>query len=149
MNNISLMGRITRDPQVKAYGENNDKKMARFTVACDRRMRREEGQQTADFIPCICYGKTADFADSYLRQGTKIAVVGRLTSGSYTNSEGQKVYTLDVMVDNIEFAESKKANQDSTPSPAPASAPAPTATAQADTNFMDVPDGIEEQLPWS
>ena len=144
MNNVTLLGRLTRDAQVRTYGEGNDKKMARMTIAVDRRGRHEDGQQTADFIGCVCYGKLADFADNYLRQGTKIALRGHIQTGKYQNQDGQTVYTTDVVADEIEFAESKK-------SQAQASGSATTAPnlAQADDSFMSIPEGAEEQLPWS
>lgn len=145
MNIVTMLGRLTKNPDIRSYGENNDKKMARFTVACDRRGKKEEGQQTADFIPCICYGKLADFADNYLRQGTKIALRGRIQTGNFTNKEGQKVYTTDVIAEEIEFAESKRSGD----SAQPATNNATPNPATVDTSFMDVPDTMEEQLPWS
>lgn len=144
MNRWVGTGRPTRDPQVKTYGENNDKKMARFTLASDRRGKKEEGKQTADFIPCICYGGTADFVDRYIRQGTKILVTGSVVTGSYEDKDGKKVYTTDILVSDIEFCESKRsADQAQT---------APKAAATHDSNgtpeFMKIPEGAEEQLPW-
>lgn len=145
MNIVTMLGRLTKNPDIRTYGENNDKKMARFTVACDRRGKKEEGQQTADFIPCICYGKLADFADNYLRQGTKIALRGRIQTGNFTNKEGQKVYTTDVIAEEIEFAESKRSGDSAQPSVNNTSQQPST----TDTSFMDVPDTMEEQLPWT
>jgi len=149
MNNVTLLGRLTRDASVRTYGDANDKKMARFVIACDRRGKKEEGQQTADFIGCICYGKQADFADQYLRQGTKIALTGEIRTGSYDDKDGKKVYTTDVLVHNIEFAESKR-SQEQTQTQTASAAPNPsTANAPADDSFMDIPRDIEAQLPWN
>lgn len=154
MNTWIGVGRLTRDADVRTYGENNDKKMARFTLAVDRRGKKEEGQQTADFISCVCYGKLADFADTYLRQGIKMVVRGHIQTGSYTNKDGQKVYTTDIMVDEMEFAESKRASEGSAPATgntaqsretAPASAPAQG----RDDGFINIPDGLEEMLPFA
>ena len=144
MNNVTLLGRLTRDPEIRTYGEAKDKKMARFSLAVDRRGKREEGQQNADFITCVCYGRLADFADSYLKQGTKIALRGHIVTGSYINNDGIKVYTTDVIADEVEFAESKRsADQNAAPKPAQAAAP-------AGDGFVNVPDdGIEEDLPFT
>ena len=145
MNEWIGMGRLTRDPQIRTYGDNNEKKMARFNMACDRRGKKEEGKQTADFIQCICYGTRADFADTYLRQGTKIVLRGHIQTGKFTNKDGQKVYTTDVIAEEIEFAESKRSGDSAQPSPTNAS----QKPATTDTSFMDVPDSVEEELPWS
>ena len=109
MNRVILMGRLTRDPDIRYSQSGDNMAIARFTLAVDRRGRRQDGadQQTADFIGCVAFGRTAEFAEKYLKQGTKIAVTGRIQTGSYTNKEGQKVYTTDVVLDDIEFAESK------------------------------------------
>ncbi len=109
MNRVILMGRLTRDPSISYSQGGDNMAIARFTLAVDRRGRRQDGaeQQTADFIGCVCFGRQAEFAEKYLRQGTKIAVTGRIQTGSYTNKDGQKVYTTDVVLDDIEFAESR------------------------------------------
>lgn len=111
MNKVELMGRLTRDPDVRYYDtqEGTQSCVARYTLAVDRRMARrdQEGQQTADFISCIAFGKAGEFAEKYLQQGTKIAITGRIQTGSYTNKDGQKVYTTDVVIEEQEFAESK------------------------------------------
>ena len=151
MNKWIGMGRLVRDPQVRTYGENNDKKMARFTVACDRRGKKEEGQQTADFIGCICYGKQADFVDQYLRQGTKVAIVGSVNTGKYQNKDGQTVYTTDIMVNEIEFAESKRSADQGSQTSKPDAYDQIEAQAKATNDtpeFMNVPDGVETNLPW-
>ena len=107
MNKVILMGRLTRDPEVRYSQGDNASAVARYTLAVDRRFRREGDQQTADFINCVAFGRSAEFAERYLRQGTKIAVTGRIQTGSYTNRDGQKVYTTDVVIEEQEFAESK------------------------------------------
>ena len=132
MNKIILMGRLTRDPEVR---QANDKAVARYTLAVDRRFKRD-GQPEADFFNCTVFGKGAEFADKYLKQGTKIAITGSMQSHNYTNKDGQKVYSWQVIVDEQEFAESKKAAEENKPA------------AKGD-GFVDVPDGalINEILP--
>ena len=115
--------------------------VARFTLAVDRRFK-QEGQPTADFIRCIAFGKTAEFFERFGRKGTKFLIEGRIQTGSYTNKDGQKVYTTDVVVENTEFGESKNANQQQNndgPKPSPRDA----------DGFMNIPDGIDEELPFS
>ena len=112
MNKVILMGRLTRDPEVRYSAGDNSMAVARYTLAVDRRFRRD-GENNADFIGCVAFGKSAEFAEKYLRQGTKIIVTGRIQTGSYTNRDGQKVYTTDVVVEDQEFAESKAAASDS------------------------------------
>ena len=107
MNKVILMGRLTRDPEI---GRTGDTTYARYTLALDRKRRSDNEQQGVDFISCVAFGKSAEFAEKYLHQGTKIVVVGRIQTGSYTNKDGQKVYTTDVVVEEQEFAESKKAD---------------------------------------
>ena len=152
MNKVVLMGRLTRDPEVRYSAGENAMAIARYTLAVDRRFRRD-GEATADFINCVVFGRGAEFAEKYLRQGIKIAVSGRIQTGSYTNREGAKVYTTEVVVDDQEFAESKSASDSyqaqrpqSAPAPAPAPMPAPD-TAGTD-GFMNIPDGIDEELPF-
>lgn len=149
MNKVILMGRLTRDPEVRYSAGDNALAIARYTLAVDRRFKRD-GEATADFISCVSFGKTAEFAEKYFRQGTKIAVTGRIQTGSYTNREGQKVYTTEVVVEEQEFAESKSSNDnyqrnnyvshESAPS-------APAGGASAD-GFMNIPEGIDEELPF-
>ena len=152
MNKVILMGRLTRDPEVRYSAGNNSMAVARYTLAVDRRFRRD-GENNADFIGCVAFGKSAEFAEKYLRQGTKIIVTGRIQTGSYTNRDGQKVYTTDVVVEDQEFAESKAAASESgmmrqsAPSPMAASPmPSPAQASSAD-GFMNIPDGIDEELP--
>ena len=165
MNKWIGTGRPTSDPQIKLYGENNDKKMATYILACDRMVKRDPAnpeQQTADFIRCLCYGYAADFADKYLRKGMKILVEGRIQTGRYQNNEGQTVFTTDVVVDKHEFCESKGSasgqtqQQDQTAPPqqtATTSAPQPAQAApaqqQADMGFINIPDGIAAELPFN
>ena len=112
MNKVILMGRLTRDPDVRYSAGENSTAVARYTLAVDRRFRRDGDSATADFIGCVAFGRQAEFAEKYLRQGTKIAITGRIQTGSYTNREGQKVYTTDVVVEEQEFAESKNARSE-------------------------------------
>ena len=145
MNKVILMGRLTRDPEVRYSQGDNSMAIARYTLAVDRRFRRD-GEASADFINCVSFGRTAEFAEKYFRQGLKIAVTGRIQTGSYTNKDGQKVYTTDVVVEECEFAESKNAAGDNsgfTPSdrPSPSSA--------AGDGFMNIPDGYEEEIPFA
>ena len=141
MNKVILMGRLTRDPAVNyTQTASGSSAIARYTLAVDRRFRRDS-EQSADFINCVSFGKTAEFAEKYLRQGTKIVVVGRIQTGSYTNKDGQKVYTTDIVVEECEFAESKSSSQQnqSKPQPAPENA----------DGFMNIPDGIDSELPFN
>lgn len=150
MNRVILMGRLTRDPNISYSQSGDNMAIARFSLAVDRRGKRQDGadQQTADFIGCVCFGRQAEFAEKYLRQGTKVAVQGRIQTGSYTDRNGQKVYTTDVVLDDIEFAESKNAQGggDSNYSYQAPSRPAPSA---AGDGFMNIPDGIDEELPFN
>ena len=142
------MGRLTRDPQIRKTEGENATTIARFTLAVDRRGRRTEGQQTADFINCIAFGKGAEFADKYLRQGTKIVTRGHIQTGSYTNRDGVKVYTTDVIADEMEFAESKRDNaQAGSQSSAPANTSTQTAAASVYSPIPD-DDGLEADLPF-
>ena len=155
MNKVISMGRLTRDPEVRYSAGENALAIARYTLAVDRRFRRD-GEANADFINCVSFGRTAEFAEKYFRQGLKIAVTGRIQTGSYTNREGQKVYTTDVVVEDQEFAESKASSMangsnggysDYQPAaPAPAAKPAPSAA--VGDGFMNIPDGIDEELPF-
>lgn len=139
MNKVILMGRLCADPEVRYSQNQNQTAVARYRLAVDRRFKRE-GEQTADFISCVAFGKAAEFAEKYLRQGTKIAITGRIQTGSYTNREGQKVYTTDVVVEEQEFAESKGASGNIEGSAPQAADP---------DGFMSLPDGIDEELPFN
>ncbi len=149
MNKVILMGRLTRDPEVRYSAGDNSLAIARYTLAVDRRFKRD-GEATADFISCVAFGRTAEFAERYFHQGIKIAISGRIQTGSYTNREGQKVYTTEVVVEDQEFAESKNASaSNSYSNPAPSTPkPDPTAGNGID-GFMNIPDGIDEELPFN
>lgn len=138
------MGRLTRDPEVRYSQGEKASAIARFSLAIDRKYR-QEGQPSADFISCLALGKNGEFAEKYLRKGIKIAVVGSWQTGSYTNKEGNKVYTNECLVENFEFAESKSsAGYDG--GSVPAGRPSPS---QASDGFMNIPGGIEEELPFN
>ena len=161
MNKVILMGRLTRDPEVRYSQGDNATAVARYTLAVDRRFRRD-GEPTADFIPCVIFGRSAEFAEKYFHQGMRVSISGRIQTGSYTNKDGQKVYTTDVVVEEQDFAESKAAASSYTggyqqqggyqSAPEPQAAPAPTnrpAPSEAVSDgFMTIPEGIEEELPF-
>jgi single-strand DNA-binding protein len=142
MNKVILIGRLTRDPEIRYSQGENSLAVARFSLAVDRKFKRQ-GEAEADFINCISFGKAAEFAEKFLKQGTKIAVTGRIQTGSYTNKDGQKVYTTDVVVEESEFAESKRSDGDHQQS----SKPAPS-QANGD-GFLNIPDGLDEELPFN
>lgn len=144
------MGRLTRDPEIRySQGADGSNAIARYTVAVDRR-RKTNGdgtEQTADFIGCVAFGRSAEFAEKYLHQGTKVIVTGRIQTGSYTNKDGQKVYTTEVIVEEQEFAESKASAASNEAAYAP-SRPEPSAA--AGDGFMNIPDGVEDEgLPFN
>ena len=142
MNKVILMGRLTRDPEVKYTQGENTMAIARYTLAVDRRFKRD-GEAAADFISCVAFGRQAEFAEKYLRQGIRIVVTGRIQTGSYTNRDGNKVYTTDVVVEEQEFAESKNVQNH-------AAGQAAAGKPQVDPDgFMNIPDGIDEELPSS
>lgn len=145
MNKVILMGRLTRDPEVRYSQGEQSTAIARYTIAVDRRFKRD-GDATADFIGCVAFGRAGEFAEKYLRKGTKVAVTGRIQTGSYTNKDGQKVYTTDVVVEEQEFAESKNASSENA-GYAPAGNPSPSNA--AGDGFMNIPDGIDEELPFN
>ncbi|WP_461818162.1 single-stranded DNA-binding protein [Faecalimonas sp.] len=146
MNKVILMGRLTRDPEVRYSQGANPTAIARYTLAVERRFKRD-GEPTADFINCVALGKAGELAEKYFRQGLKVTVAGRIQTGSYTNRDGVKVYTTDVFVEEQEFAESKNsenananANSNSNPN-----------STQANTSdgYMNIPDGVDDELPFS
>ena len=147
MNKVILMGRLTRDPEVRYSQGDSATAVARYSLAVDRRFKRD-GEPTADFFNCVAFGKSAEFAERYLRQGTKIAITGRLQTGSYTNRDGVRVNTVDVVVEEQEFAESKAASTGTSNNSYQAS-PAPSPSANIGDGFMNIPDGIDEELPFS
>ena len=151
MNKVILMGRLTRDPEVRYSQGDNPMAIARYTLAVDRRFNRNGDDASADFIGCVAFGRSAEFAERYLRKGTKIAITGRIQTGSYTNKDGVKVYTTDVVVEDQEFAESKNsAGGDGGfaggSSFSGGGRPEPMA---AGDGFMNIPDGIDEELPFN
>lgn len=138
MNKVFLMGRLTRDPELRYSTGDNSMAITRYTLAVDRRFKRES-EATADFINCVVFGRSAEFAEKYFRQGLKIVVIGRIQTGSYTNKEGQKIYTTEVIVEEQEFAESKAASERrGIPEPSP-----------DEDKFMNIPDGIDIDLPFT
>ena len=144
MNKVVLMGRLTRDPEVRYSQGENALAIARYTLAVDRRFKRD-GEQTADFINCVVFGKSAEFTERYFRQGMRITVCGRIQTGSYTNKDGVKVYTTEVVVEEQEFAESKN----SSAAQSYQATPTPTPGMDAGDGFMNIPDGIDEELPFN
>ena len=156
MNKVILMGRLTRDPEVRYSQAAEPLAIARYTLAVDRRFQRRDNsgnEQTADFISCVAFGRNGEFAEKYLKQGTKIAITGRIQTGSYTNKDGNKVYTTEVVVEEQEFAESKNASAGSNDGGyqnagfgGGNNAPAPSG---AGDGFMNIPDGIDEELPFN
>ena len=146
MNKVILMGRLTRDPDVRYSQGDKQTAVARYTLAVDRRFKRE-GEQNADFINCISFGKSAEFAEKYFRQGMRVTICGRIQTGSYTNRDGQKVYTTDVVVEEHEFAESKNSGSNAG-NVGSSSATASVSSASAG-GFMNIPDGIDEEVPFN
>lgn len=144
MNKVILMGRLTRNPDIRYGRGDNANAVARYTLAVDRRFKRD-GEQSADFISCVAFGRNAEFAAKYLKQGTKILLTGRIQTGSYTNRDGQKVYTTDIVVEEQEFAESKAtaAGNDGL-----ANYSRPKNIPEVDDGFMSIPDSVEEELPF-
>lgn len=147
MNKVVLMGRLTRDTEIRYSQGEHPVAVARYTLAVNRIFKRA-GEPDADFINCVAFGRSAEFAEKYFRQGIRIVVSGRIQTGSYTNRDGVKVYTTEVIVDEQEFAESKAASEQSAASygarPAAAAPSAPVGD-----GFMNIPDGLDEELPFS
>ena len=131
MNKVVLMGRLTKDPEVKYTQSQNPTAIARFSMAVDRRVKKD-GEPTADFINCVAFGKTGEFIEKYFSKGMKMAVTGHIQTGSYDDKDGKKVYTTDVIVDNCEFVEKKDAQGE-----------------PKQESFVDIPQGIEDELPFS
>ena len=149
MNKVILMGRLTRDPEVRYSQGENSTAIARYTLAVDRRFRRNnDGEQSADFIGCVAFGRSAEFAEKYFRQGLKVIVTGRIQTGSYQDKDGKTVYTTEVVVENQEFAESKATSDNNAGF---AQAPAASApTAPAGDGFMNIPDNVDDSgLPFN
>lgn len=137
MNKVILMGRLTREPDIRYSQNDSSMAIARYTLAVDRRYKKD-GEQTADFISCVCFGKSAEFIEKYCHKGTKLVVEGRIQTGSYTNKDGQKVYTTDVFVEQQEFAESKGASN----------ASVDTAKPTDSDGFMEIPDDAPDEFPF-
>ena len=147
MNKVILMGRLTRDAEVRYSQGDSSTAVARFSLAVDRRFKRDNDQST-DFINCVAFGKTAEFFERFGRKGTKFVTEGRIQTGSYTNKDGQRVYTTDVVIENVEFAESKaSSNEGNYGGYVPADKPSPAQA--AGDGFMNIPDGIDEELPFN
>ena len=140
MNKIIMMGRLTRDPEIRYGGVNNDNAVARYTIAVDRRFK-QEGQPQADFFNVVSFGKAAEFVEKYLRKGTKIVIEGELRNNDYTNKNGEKVYSIQIVTSQIEFAESK-ASQNHPQEP-------PVGNVPDEGGFMSIPDDIEDNLPFN
>lgn len=147
MNKVILIGRLTKDPEIRYSTGAQPMAVARYSLAVDRRMRRDGNEQTADFISCVAFGRQGEFAEKYLHKGTKIAISGRIQTGSYTNREGRKVYTTDIVVEDHEFVESRNSSGNTNTSATnTSSSAAPTVDADG---FMNIPDGIDEELPFT
>lgn len=144
MNKVELVGRLTRDPEVRYTQGENASAIARFSVAVNRRFKNNEGNYDADFINCVAFGKSAEFIEKYFKKGMAIGISGRIQTGNYTNKDGVKVYTTDVVVEEAEFVESKNSGGASTPPNVPSN----NNVSSAD-GFMNIPDGIDEELPFS
>ena len=147
MNKVILMGRLTRDPEVRYSQGENPTAIARYTLAVDRRFNRNNDDQSADFINCVAFGRAGEFAEKYFRKGIKIAITGRIQTGSYTNKDGVKVYTTDIVIEEQEFAESKNSSS---------GAESGNSNSNSNSNFpsngdgfMNIPDGIDEELPFN
>ena len=148
MNKVILMGRLTRDPEVRYSQGENSLAIARYTLAVDRRFKRD-GEASADFINCVAFGKAAEHAERFYRQGLKVVIAGRIQTGSYTNKDGVKVYTPEVVVEEQEFAESKAVSDANAGGYRQAPSPAPAPVSDAGDGFMNIPDGIDEELPFN
>ena len=140
MNKVILIGRLTKDPEVRYTQGENATAVARYSLAVDRKFKKE-GEQTADFINCVAFGKNGEFAEKYLRKGVKISIVGKIQTGNYTNNEGVKVYTTDVVVEEHEFCESKATQSEQVTSQA--------TSKDIGDGFMSIPDDIDENLPFN
>ncbi|MFV0364069.1 MAG: single-stranded DNA-binding protein [Suipraeoptans sp.] len=147
MNKVILMGRLTRDPEVRYSQGENPTAVARFSLAVDRRFKRDNSEQTADFINCVAFGRQGEFMEKYFRKGMRAVVCGRIQTGSYTNKDGVKVYTTDVVAEEIEFAESKANSEAHSGESFGSQSPEPKA--DAGDGFMNIPDGIDEELPFN
>lgn len=139
MNKVILIGRLTKDPDVRYSQAAEPMCIARYSMAVDRKGKKTEGQPNADFISCVAFGKNGEFAEKYLKKGTKIAICGHIQTGSFTNNQGVKVYTTDVVVDEQEFVEPKSTSSEG----------ANISPSESAGGFMNIPDGIDEELPFN
>lgn len=146
MNKWIGMGRLTRDPEVRYSNGDEPMAIARYTIAVDRKRTKNNEDPGADFISCVAFGKLGEFAEKYLKKGTKIAVEGRIQTGSYTNKDNQKVYTTDIVVESQEFAESKRGMSEEDKE---ARDNAAMAAGGYGDEFMNIPDGLDEELPFN
>lgn len=148
MNVVVLVGRLTRDPDIRYTNEAEPRCIARFTLAVDRGYKKD-GQQAADFIGCTVFGKAAEVVEQYVRKGTKICLEGRIQTGSYTDRDGKKIYTTDVIANHWEFAESRKAQEAAESEPKKATQAATKDPETDENGFMNIPDAIDEELPFN
>ena len=139
MNTVILMGRLTKDPEIRSTAGENPTTIALYSLAVDRRFKKE-GQPEADFFDCTAFGRQAEIAEKYFKKGTKLVIQGRLQNDNYTDRDGRKVYRIKIIVESQEFAESKTASQQSTPEEKPAQ--------RQPDEWVSVPDGIQEELPF-
>ena len=146
MNKAILMGRLTRDPEVRYSQSDSSMAIARFSLAVDRRYKKQGDEVTADFFNCTAFGKQGEFVEKYLKKGTKVVVTGRIQNDNYTNKDGQKVYSVQIMVEEIEFAESKASSQSNAGNDGSAQ---PQMGAPDADGFMNIPDGIDNSLPFN
>ena len=146
MNKAILMGRLTRDPEVRYSQTDSNMAIAKFSLAVDRRYKKQGDEVTADFFNCTAFGKQGEFVEKYLKKGTKIVVIGRIQNDNYTNKDGQKVYSVQIMVEEIEFAESKASSQSNAGNDGSAQ---PQMGAPDADGFMNIPDGIDNSLPFN
>lgn len=145
MNNVSLVGRLVRDPEVR-YVQNESVSVAKFSLAVERKWKRD-GEPTVDFINCTVFGKSAEFTEKYFRKGMRVAITGRIQTGSYKNKDGQTVFTTEIIVESQEIAQSKsESNESSTASNAEAGK---SPYGSSGDDFMSVPEGVEDELPFS
>ena len=144
MNKVQLVGRLTRDPEIRYSQGENATATARFSVAVSRRFKNSEGNYDADFINCVAFGKSAEFVEKYFKKGMAIGLTGRIQTGSYTNKDGQRVYTTDVVVEETEFVESKGASRADNSNNS-----RPTPSTAKNNDFMNIPDGVDEELPFA
>ncbi|MGN0472253.1 MAG: single-stranded DNA-binding protein [Lachnospiraceae bacterium] len=150
MNKVILMGRLTRDPEVRYSSGDNSTAIARYSLAVDRRFSRNNEENNTDFINIVAFGKAGEFAEKYFRKGTKVLVTGRIQTGSYTNKDGVKIYTTDVVAEDQEFAESKNSSgNDGGFAGNHHTQSAPSNGGMDNNGFMNIPDGIDEELPFN